>query len=280
MKRGELLKKTLSLMLMLVLSAGLVLFSAPESYAASSGKLIKSVKHYVKSGSKWKWNSSTTYKYNKKNDPVKIYMTSKVGKKKKYKVTCTIKYTYKNGKKTEAKQYRKENNGPNYLETKTTYDSKGRPSVVEFYDADDASIIYSTSKYVYGKNGYITKIKGTNGDTVIKYKWNGKKAKALKSYLITDGEKFKMAQTSFNKKGFVYKPRVYTQADPVMIYTYKMKNGQVNTINLEMQEGYDRYYEKYKISYTKKRIPQKRYRAMINGVVCGNYPDTIGTVWY
>ena len=68
---------------------------------------------------------------------------------------------------------------------------------------------------------------------------------------------------------------------PVMIYTYKLKKGLVNTINLEMQEGYDRYYEKYNVTYTKKSIPQKRYRAMINGILMrGNYPDTVGTLWY
>ena len=276
MKRGELLKKTISVMLMLVLSVGLVLFSAPEAHAASSGKLVKSVKHYSKSGSKWKWTSTTTYKYNSKNDPIKIYETYKIGKKT-YKVTYTLKYTYKNGKKIEAKEYRKEDNGPNNLDTITTYDSKGRPYLIEYYDPDNPDIVFSTTKYVYGKNGYVTKI---NDDTFIQYKWNGTKAKALRSFLVIDGEKYKRANTSFNTKGFVHKPKVYTQADPVMIYTYKFKNGQIKTINLEMQEGYDRYYEKYTLTYTKKSITPKKYRAMINSILCGNNPDTIGMVWY
>ena len=276
MSKKNLLKTMVSVMLILAMSMGLMIFSAPKTYAASSsGKLVKTVKHYYKSGKKWKLRSKTTYTYNSKKDPTKIVVTSYYGKKT-FKTTCTIKYKYKNGKKAEAKEKECYADGT-YLESTTTYDSKGRPSVIQ---SD-----WSTEKLVYGKNGYVTKITQTTDNTdtiktVIKYKWNGSKAKSLRSYELYNGGRFKKALTVFNKKGFVQKPKVYTQADPVMIYTYKYKKGLIKTINLEMQDGYDRYYEKDVITYTNKSISQKRYRAMINSLCVGNYPDTIGTTWY
>jgi len=280
MNKRNLFKAAVSMLLILIMSVGVIFVSTPETYAASSGKLVKTVKQYYKSGKKWKLSRKTTYKYNSKKDPIKITETYKIGKKT-HKTIYTIKYTYKSGKKVTAKKYVKYDSDKKVLDSKTTYDSKGRPSVIDYYDQDDPSISISSEKLVYGKNGYVTKIKsGFGDDTVIKYKWRGSKAKSLKSNMVIDGEKYKKALTVFNKKGFVQKPTVYTQADPVMIYTYKYNKGLVKTANVEMQEGYDRYYERYTLTYTKKSISQKRYRAMINAAVCGDYPDTIGTTWY
>jgi len=274
------MKRILALALTLVLSLGVVFAAGQESYAASSGKLIKKVTHYYKSGSKWKKYSTTSYTYNSKKDPVKIVISGKYYGSTTSKTVYTIKYKYTDGKKTEARTYVKyPENDKSALETIVTYDSKGRRKTITFVDPEDEDMVFSKQTYVYGKNGYVKKIKGDYGDTVIKYSWNKKKPKVLKSWLKYDGGKAKQSYVKFNKKGFIEKPRVYTQADPVMIYTYKYKKGMVNTINLEMQEGYDRYYEKDVITYTKKSISSTRYRAMINDIIDSD-PMVTGTTWY
>lgn len=266
------LKKGLVWMLALLLVAGAVVMETPATYAASSGKLVKSVKYYYKKGGKWKKSGSESYKYNSNGDPVVI------SEKGRGKTQYTIEYTYEDGKKVEAKKYCKEGNESSRLESVFAYDDKERLIAEDsYYDGSN----HVTFKYSYGKNDYVSKIKGTYSDQVIKYKWNGNKPKSLAVYSANGGKKYKTDQTTFNKKGYIQKPRCYTQADPDMTYSYKNgKNGLVKTINLVEKDGSYREYRKYVITYTSKNISKKRYRAMINSIVSGDYILMSGQAWY
>ncbi len=60
------------------------------------------------------------------------------------------------------------------------------------------------SDYTYGKNGYLSKIKGEDyEDTLFHYRWNGKIPQILKTSRF--GYKGIYTQSTFNKKGLIEK---------------------------------------------------------------------------
>ena len=270
MNRKSFLKRALAIVMTLVMSAGIVFVSSPNSaYAASSKyKLVSKVTRYYKDGSSWKKYAVTTYTYNKKGDPVKIYMKYLNGTK--YKRTDYYEYTYKNGKKEKAEHYIKEGTSDKYLSDIRTYDNKGRLKEITYPGI-------RSETYTYGKNGYITKINGEDWARSMRYKWNGKVAKSIKVKL-TDYPNY-VYQATFNKKGFIQKPVSSTEANGVMTFKYSFKNGRISQINKTTAEGLKRNYDRYVVSYTSKSINSGRYRAMINEMLVGN-PANTGTTWF
>lgn len=269
MKRKSFLRRALAVLLTFVLSAGIVLIGAPgKSYAASPYKLVSKVTSYYKDGSKWKKSRVTTYTYNKKGDPVKIYTKYVTGDK--YTYADYYVYTYKSGKKTEAKHYVKYGKESKSLSDTRTYDKKGRLKKVTYPEG-------RTEVYYYGKNGYITKVVSENWTRSMKYKWNGKVAKAIKVNM-TDypGAVY---QATYNKKGLIEKPVSRTEANGDMSFSYTFKSGRVSSISETTADGFKRYYDKHVISYTKKSIDARRYRGMINEIMVG-YPVNTGTTWF
>lgn len=264
------LKRALSVVMVLVMSAGIVFIVAPDSsYAASSKyKLVSKVTRYYKNGSSWKKYAVTTYTFNKKGDPVKIYMKYLTGDK--YKRADYYEYTYKNGIKVKAEHYIKEGTADKYRSDIMTYDKKGRLRKVTYPGI-------RSETYTYGKNGYITKIESEEWARSMRYMWNGKTAKAVRVKLT--GYPGYVYQADFNRKGLIRKPASSTEANGVMTFTYNFKNGRVSRINKITAEGLKKNYDRYVMSYTNKSIDARRYLAMINEITVG-YPANTGTTWF
>ena len=269
MDKKSFLRRILAVFLTVVLSAGVVFIGAPENaYAASKYKLVSKVTRYYKDGNTWKKYAVTTYTYNKKGDPVKIYIKYLNGRD--YKRADYYEYTYKNGKKVRADHFVKEGTGDKYMSDYMTYDKKGRLKEVVYPDI-------RREVYTYGKNGYLTRIKSDDWARTMKYTWNGKVAKTMKVKL-TDYPGF-VYYATFNKKGLIQEPVSRTEANGVMKYTYDFKGGRVSKINKTTADGFERYYDRYVVSYTNKSINAKRYLAMINEIVVG-YPANTGMTWF
>ena len=274
------LKRVLAVMLTLIMSAGFVFIGAPgNAYAASTKKLVSKVDCYTKVGKSWEKTGVIEFTYNKKGDLVKIHR-SKDEYKNDSETTYSYVYTYKNGKKSKAKVYEKEGNKSKRLVEILTYDKSGRLKSV---DDVDEYIYYDA--YKYGKNGYITDIKGVDYDnSKFYYRWNGK----LPESIITtkNGYSGMYRMSYFDKKGLITKTKCNNNLpDGDRSFKYSYKNGRVKTIvkaqtNLDKDDNtYKSSYYKYILRYTNKKIDNGEYRAMINYITCRSCHYT-GTEWF
>lgn len=266
------------MMLTLTLVVGLVVVSAPEVKAATSGKLVKSVTRYVKKGKKWEKQETTTYTYNDKKDPILIVESGSSRKDKKY--YTKIEYTYKNGKKTKRVEYCKYGKGSydDYEPGIFLYDSKGRFKK-GVYENPDGSLV-DGEVYTYGKNDYFKKNTSPDeGYIKFRYEWNGKKPKKIIGTWYCDGDKNRTIENTFNKKGLLKTRRLFTQYGGEITYTYNYKNGLIKSVIATEKEGGNVLKQKYKFTYySKKKIKSSRYCAMINNHLV--YPEGVGTFWY
>lgn len=267
--RKKYLRRALAVMLTLVMSAGMVFIGAPDNaYAASSKKLVKQVVCYTRVGDSWEKTGVMEFTYNKKGDPVKIYRNNNGSK-----TVNTYVYSYKKGKKSKAKQYKKEGDESKQLYCIMTYDKAGRLKENTYVDDLTSSV------YKYGKNGYIAKIDGEDySDMSMHYKWNGKVAQILK----TEHYDYKgvYTQASFNKKGLIEKTSCNkARSDGERTVKYSFVNGRVKTIRIAETKGDTLNHYKYVLKYTSKSTSSGRYRAMINYITC-RYPVYTGTNWF
>lgn len=252
---------TISMIVVLAMMFGIVALQTKTADAATTGKLVSQVKIYEKSGSKWKLWYTDSYTYNSKKDPTKITRTFKSGNG--YKEKYTMSYKYESGKKVSAID--------DYNDLKITYNKKGRriSMKTDFYNY----------KISYNKKGRISKISDRegSGQTNFRYKYykNGK-AKALK----TGGSSGVSNITQFTKKGYVTHFRSFNVAEPYQDCEYHFnKNGRISYVIVKMNDGGQSYYTKYVFKYKNKKIPMKRYKAMINSIMAGDGYGS-GEFWY
>lgn len=244
----------------LAMVIGMLAMPAVSTQAASQGKLVKGYKVYTKQGNskKWKTYYKASYTYNSKKDPTKIVTNNLIYKSK---TVEKFAFTYSGNKKVSMKKT------DDYGTLTATYDSKGR-RVTE----DNG---YNVSKIKYNSKNLISAVADEWGTTKFKYKYyKNKRPKSLKS-------KGNVSDTcGFNKKGFATHFRSYNVAEPFSDckYTYN-KNGTVKSVVITMKDGSWKSSTKVVFSYTGKKIPMTRYRAMINEIVTGS-DLRCGTYWY
>lgn len=304
---GIVMKRISKLVLLAVLVVTVTVFMAVPVMAASKGKLVKEYKYksYTLKDGAWKnhYSSKTSYKYNKKGDPIKI--TEKVGKAS---TSTKYKYTYKKGKKTKAK-----------FSGWTMKYKKGVPVSKSFRDGDGNGRIFD---YKF-KSRYATFVRfvdimesdeeGDHDTTLYNFKVTTKKGYPVKISRTDEGFPIEMKfYTTGAKKGLVKEvvyddSRIWSEVEVdkrVFKYSYKIKKGQVvkavrkctatygHTPLLEgytySEEGMEvtKYKSEFTFKYTKKKADKKRCAAMINDIVAntGEFDPygrpVLTTYWY
>lgn len=244
---------------------------------AKAGKcsLVKKVivQKYDKAKKKWITSETTSYKYNKHKDPVKI--TDKYHDSREGSDSIVIKYDYRNGKRNTHTIKRDGDTDT------VTFNKKGNP-IKRVYK----SPVYGdqVTTYSYYKQGTIkqetSESKEENGKTEIyktKYSTVFKKKLPVKVTLteFSDGIWGTPRQTQhFNKKGFIQEVKL---AEVKSLVKYKMKKGRIAMVAQDNKGFNGDWKERKKIIYTKGKISKARYRNMINEIVWGG---EIQFCWY
>ncbi len=252
------MKRMAGLFMALAMVIGMLAMPAVSTQAASTGKLVKQIKVYTKSGNskKWKYYYKMNYTYNSKKDPIKK-VSNFSGRKNVEKYS----YTYEGGKKVSMKQT------TDYGSFVATYDAKGR-RITEQSE-------YYTTKIKYNSRNLISELIEDSGTTKYKYKYyKNKRPKSLKS------KGYYSDTSAFNKKGFATNFRSFNVAEPAVSckYTYN-KNGTVKNVVMTQKSGSYKESRKYVFTYYSKKIPMTRYRNMINSIVTAS-DYRCGTFWY
>lgn len=257
-------------------------FAAAPAMAKTELTLVKSQTHYYKDGKKWKKSvEKTSYKYNKRKDPIKMKGVSFMGQP----FTTKLKWTYKKGKRAKMvevpiyKSSKKSKMKAHYGDREEFTYKKNRRVHLNSYQ--EGKLNYS-EKYLYNKKGYI---KGK-----YKYHKNGlpKKISNITLAIVKDhidGTYADKDDATYycNKKGLITKIYNGRAAKQAIKYKYD-KKGRVKELIL-IYDAKDPNFIKYKIKYkyTNIKIDKIRYAKMINHTAVENTGSSFASYfdhWY
>ena len=280
-------RKTIAILLAVAMVATLCMTGSAMAKAKKpSYKLLKSVKvtKYDKDKKKWVTSCNYSFKYNKKNDPVKIIQKYSNGT-----VTTVNSFKYKNGKKksmtTKQVSVFSKSGGKVSKETRkgatSTYNKNGYRVSDKFSEKKPDYSYTVTNTYKY-KKGYIvlkeynwlTKYKEGHGKeqgqikNTIKFQKKGIPSSVItrvKGYTNTKWSD-PVYKATFNKEGLYKK---YIHVDNKLIFTFKYKynkQGLVTCVDTTRKDIKSNVVTKtrYTFKYTKKKTNLKRYGNMIN----------------
>ena len=287
MKKGNAFKITISASLILVMAVAFMpIFGVSNANAATKkGRLVKSVtiQTYDKSKKKWINSNKMAFTYNKKNDPKKIAVTIYDGNGKHPYEGSTEKNRIKYNKKGVriSRSMTLEDSEGAVTTAKITYDKYGNPKkqTSKFVYEDQCS--KEATNYTRTKRGYLKKLTTTTTDLTdpvttrkdsFKYQVKQRKNHLLRRvkvecYDSAIKEWMEDSTFTYNAKGLLVKERL-ASISQTNTYKYTWKKGRVTSMKVTIKYG-DGSVEKqrYKFTYTKKKVGKIRYAKMINAII-------------